>query len=69
LAQREIFGPVLAVIAFDEETDALRIANKSKYGLAAGVWTNELGDADAVKRCGLSVRQPLYDEIQERTEP
>jgi aldehyde dehydrogenase (NAD+) len=42
LAQREIFGPVLAVIPFDDEEDALRLANGSKYGLGAGVWTKDM---------------------------
>lgn len=42
LAQREIFGPVLAVIPFDDEADALRLANASKYGLAAGIWTKDM---------------------------
>ena len=39
LAQEEIFGPVQVVIPFDDEADALRIANGTAYGLVAGVWT------------------------------
>jgi (Z)-2-((N-methylformamido)methylene)-5-hydroxybutyrolactone dehydrogenase len=42
IAQEEVFGPVLAVIPFDDEDDALRIANGTRYGLAAGVWTESL---------------------------
>jgi len=42
LAQEEVFGPVLSVIAFDRESDALRIANDTIYGLAAYVWTSDL---------------------------
>lgn len=41
LAQDEIFGPVQAVIPFDTEEDAVRIANGTDYGLVAGVWTRE----------------------------
>ena len=41
LAQEEIFGPVQVLIAFDGEADALRIANGTKYGLVAGVWTRD----------------------------
>ncbi|MGL5839311.1 MAG: aldehyde dehydrogenase [Sphingorhabdus sp.] len=39
IAQEEVFGPVLAIIPFEDEEDAIRIANDSIYGLAAGVWT------------------------------
>jgi acyl-CoA reductase-like NAD-dependent aldehyde dehydrogenase len=40
IAQEEIFGPVLAVIAYDGEDDAVRIANDSDYGLSGGIWTS-----------------------------
>ncbi|MCB1540184.1 MAG: aldehyde dehydrogenase family protein [Rhodoblastus sp.] len=43
LAQEEIFGPVLVAIRFKDEEDAIRIANGTPYGLAAGVWTSDLG--------------------------
>ncbi|MBN3846145.1 aldehyde dehydrogenase [Paraburkholderia sp. Ac-20342] len=42
LAQREIFGPVLAVIPFDDESHALELANASNYGLGAGIWTTDI---------------------------
>jgi aldehyde dehydrogenase (NAD+) len=43
LAQEEIFGPVLVAIRFRDEQDAIRIANNTPYGLAAGVWSSDLG--------------------------
>jgi aldehyde dehydrogenase (NAD+) len=42
IAQEEVFGPVLSVIPFEDEADALRIANDTQFGLAAGVWTQNL---------------------------
>jgi aldehyde dehydrogenase (NAD+) len=43
ISQEEIFGPVVAVIPFDDEEDAIRIANGTSYSLAAGVWSADIG--------------------------
>ena len=43
VAQEEIFGPVVTVIPFEDEKDAIRIANDVRYGLMATVWTGDAG--------------------------
>jgi acyl-CoA reductase-like NAD-dependent aldehyde dehydrogenase len=48
VAQEEIFGPVLAIISFDDIEEAIAIANRSQYGLVAGVWTRDINQAMAV---------------------
>jgi acyl-CoA reductase-like NAD-dependent aldehyde dehydrogenase len=50
IAQQEVFGPVVAVMPFDDEADAIRLANDTPYGLAGSLWTENLGRAVRVSR-------------------
>ncbi len=53
IAQEEIFGPVLVIMPYDSEDDAVRIANDTQYGLAGGVWS---GDEERAKRVARRIR-------------
>lgn len=50
IAQEEVFGPVVAVMPFDDEADAIALANATPYGLAGSIWTENLGRGIRVSR-------------------
>ena len=50
IAREEIFGPVLSIMGYKDEADAVRIANGTEYGLAGGVWSGDPDRADRVAR-------------------
>ncbi len=58
IAQEEIFGPVLSIIPYDEEDEAVRIANDTIYGLGGGVWS---GDEDRAMRVARKMRTGQVD--------
>jgi acyl-CoA reductase-like NAD-dependent aldehyde dehydrogenase len=58
IAQEEIFGPVLSILPYDDEEQAIAIANQSLYGLAGGVWSQDVARA---KRVALRLRTGQVD--------
>jgi betaine-aldehyde dehydrogenase len=58
IAREEIFGPVLSIIPYEDEDDAVRIANDTIYGLAGGVWS---GDVERAKRVARRIRTGQID--------
>ncbi len=63
IAREEVFGPVLSVIKFKDEADAIRIANDTDYGLAAGLWTSNISRAHRVAAL-LEAGQVYINEYQ-----
>jgi betaine-aldehyde dehydrogenase len=69
IAREEIFGPVLSVIPFESEAQAIQIANDSEYGLAAGVWSKNINRAIRVVRdlrvgiTWINTYHPTFNEL------
>lgn len=61
LAKEEIFGPILCVIPFKDEADALRLANDSEFGLGAGIWSRDIGRVHRVA-AGLEAGRIVVNE-------
>jgi aldehyde dehydrogenase (NAD+) len=63
IAREEIFGPVLVVMPFEDEAEAVRMANDTEYGLGAGLWTRDLSRAHRVA-AALEAGQVYVNEYQ-----
>lgn len=48
ICQKEVFGPVLVAMSFDTEGDVIRMSNDNQYGLACGIWSQDIGRAMAI---------------------
>ena len=48
IAQEEVFGPVAPIIIADDETESIKLANETQYGLGASIWTEDLDKADEI---------------------
>lgn len=68
VAQEEIFGPVLSIIPFDDEAEAVQLGNASTYGLACGVWTKDVSRAMRMVHAmrARRARRPRIHHGQER---
>ena len=66
IAQEEIFGPVLSIIPYDDEEDAVRIANDTLYGLAGGVWS---ADEERAQRVARRIRTGPGRDQRRRLQP